>query len=64
MNDTAKPYHLCSYGTAFAGELGQCQRSSYKWLEIIPGVWVAFCREHYDTASLNAREVQKTSSAD
>lgn len=48
MELQCKPFHLCSYGDKFAGEINQCQKPGYKWLEIEPGLFVAFCEYHYN----------------
>lgn len=48
MQYKVKPFHLCSYGVTFAGDIGQCQRPSVEWIEVIPGVFVAYCERHIE----------------
>ena len=64
MNLNAKPCHLCSFGNVFAGEINQCQRPGYKWLEVKPKFYVVFCEQHYDYAQsiIEGRSDGKTSS--
>ena len=48
----AKPFHLCSVGSNYCGEINQCQKPGVVWVEVRiesfgTRIAIALCADHY-----------------
>ena len=42
----AKGFHLCTYGIKCCGEINQCQKPGFMWLEL-EEIMVVVCEDHF-----------------